>query len=280
VAERRYGHLVAGGSLSSQLVSDMGYGDGEQGQASRGRRAARGSGGGSKRNLLIIGGAAAAVLLIVAVVAVVAMGGSGDKKPEAAAAVRVLPKVYVNTPPNSQMEKLSDRSKDKRPLNKKEVFGGDGKTVSSGKYTFTLAGSDIASDCKTVAWGQQLQADLQKYGCTQIARGAYVSNDKQYVGQFIALNLETLDGAQQIIRDLDPGSSAGFVLPLTVKGTTNFTGGFSAAYSQPFGHYVVISWVEKAGGAQPQTMNELLNASIAIERADDFVWERLVLAGG
>jgi hypothetical protein len=27
-------------------------------------------------------------------------------------------------------------------------------------------------------------------------------------------------------------------------------------------------------------MNELLDASIAIERADDFVWERLVLVGG
>jgi hypothetical protein len=252
----------------------MGYEDGEQGQASRGRRAARGSASGSKRNLLIIGGVAVAMLLTAG------CGGGGDKKPEAAAAVKVLPKVYVNTPPNSQVKKLSDRSKDKRPLNKDEVFGGEDKTVSSGKYTFTLAGSDIAADCKAVTWGQQLQADLQKYGCSQIARGAYVSNDKQYVGQFIALNLETLDGASQIIRDLDPGSSAGFISPLTVKGTTNFTGGFSAAYSQPFGHFVVISWVEKAGGAQPQTMNELLNASIAIERADDFVWERLVLAGG
>jgi hypothetical protein len=258
----------------------MGYEDGEQGQASRGRGAARGSGGGSKRSLLIIGGAAAAVLLIVAVVAVVAMGGGGGKKPEAAAAVKVLPKIYVNTPPNAQVKKLADRNKDKRPLNQNEVFGDDDKTVSHGKYTFTLAGSDLAGDCKTVTWGQQLQADLQKYGCTQIARGAYVSNDKQYVGQFIALNLETLDGASQIIRDLDPGSNAGFVSPLTVKGTPNFSKGFSAAYSQPFGHFVVISWVEKAGGAQPQTMNELLNASIAIERADDFVWERLVLAGG
>ena len=257
----------------------MGYEDGEQRQGSRGRRAARGSGGGSKRNLLIIGGAAVAVLLIVAVVAVVAMGGGGDKKPQAAAAVRVLPKVYVNTPSNPQVKKLDSRSKDKRPLNQNEVFGDDDKTVSHGKYTFTLAGAGLATDCKTVTWGQQLQNDLAKYGCTQVARGAYVSNDKQYVGQFMAINLETLQGAEQIVRDLDPGSSAGFVSPLTVKGSENFGGGFSAAYSQPFGHYVVISWVEKAGGVQPQSMNELLDASIAIEQADDFVWERLVLAG-
>ncbi|MFL6053271.1 MAG: hypothetical protein ACJ72W_10205 [Actinoallomurus sp.] len=261
-------------------MSEMGYAGGEQEQPSRGRRAAQGSGGGSKRNLLIIGGAAVAVLLVVAVVAVVAMGGGGAKKPQVAAAVKVLPKVYVNTPANPQVQKLADRAKDPRPLNKSEVFSDGDKTVTHAKYTFTLAGADIASDCKAVTWGQQLQGDLEKYACNQIARGAYVSNDKQYVGQFLVLNLQSQAGAEQIVRDLDPGSSAGFVSPLTVKGSTDFSGGFSAAYSQPFGHYVVISWVEKAGGAQPQTMNELLDASIAIERADDFVWERLVLAGG
>ncbi|MEV5712057.1 hypothetical protein [Actinoallomurus sp. NPDC052274] len=251
-------------------MSEMGYEDREQGRPSRGRRAAQGSGGGSKRNLLIIGAAAVAMLLVA--------GCGSDKKPQAAAASRVAPKVYVNTPANSQVKKLAERAKDKRPLNKNEVFGDDDKTVTHGKYTFTLAGSDLAGDCKTVTWGQELQSDLAKYGCTQIARGAYVSNDKQYVGQFLALNLENLQGAEQIVRDLDPASGAGFVSPLEVKGSTNFSGGFSAAYSQTFGHYVVVSWVEKAGGAQPQTMNELLDASIAIERADDFVWERLVLA--
>ncbi|MCO5985461.1 hypothetical protein NE235_05000 [Actinoallomurus spadix] len=260
-------------------MSEMGYEDREQGRPSRGRRAAQGSEGGSKRNLLIIGGAAVAVILIVTVVAVVAMGGGGDKKPQAAAAAKVKPRVYVNTPANPQVKKLADRAKDKRPLNKNEVFGDDDKTVTHGKYTFTLAGADLASDCKTVTWGQQLQSDLAKYGCTQIARGAYVSNDKQYVGQFIAINLENLQGAEQLVRDLDPDSGAGFVSPFAVKGSTDFSDGFSAAYSQAFGHYVVVSWVEKAGGAQPQSMNELLDASIAIERADDFVWERLVLAG-
>jgi hypothetical protein len=257
----------------------MGYQDGERRQSSRGRRAAPSPGGGSKRNILIVGGAAVAVLAVVAVVAVMAMGGGGGDKDPQAAVVRVLPKVYVNTPANPQVKKLADRNDDKRPLNKNEVFGDDDKTVSHGKYAFRLAGSDLTGDCKAVTWGQQLQGDLAKYGCTQIVRGAYVSNDKQYIGQFLALNLQHLQGSQQIVRDLDPDSGAGFVMPFTVEGAPNFSGGFSAAYSQAFGHYVVVSWVEKAGGAQPQTMNELLDASIAIERADDFVWERLVLAG-
>jgi hypothetical protein len=253
----------------------MGYGGGEERKPSRRRRPARGS----NRNLLIIGCAAVAVLIVVAIVAVAVTGGGGDdKKDQAAAAERVTPKVYVNTPANSLVNKLNERSKDKRPLNKSEVFG-DAKSVSHGTYKFTLADSQL-SDCASVTWGQELQNDLRKYGCTQVARGAYVSQDKKYLGQFVAMNLERLQGAEQIVRDLDPNSSAGFVSPLKATGAENFGNGFSAAYSQSFGHYVVISWVERAGGAQPQTMNELLDASIAIERADDFVWERLVLVGG
>lgn len=255
----------------------MGYVDAEERERkpSRRRRPARGS----NRNLLIIGGAAVVVLIVVVVVAVVAMGGGDGKKDQAAAAARVTPKVYVNTPPNSLVDKLNERGKDKRPLNKSEVFGDDAKSVSHGNYHFTLVGSQL-SDCASATWGQELQNDLRKYGCTQVARGAYVSQDKKYLGQFVAMNLEQLQGAEQIVRDLDPNSSAGFVSPLSAQGAENFGNGFSAAYSQSFGHYVVISWVERAGGAEPQTMNELLDASIAIERADDFVWERLVLVGG
>ncbi|GLY71842.1 hypothetical protein [Actinoallomurus iriomotensis] len=258
-------------------MSEMGYVDAEERERkpSRRRRPARGS----NRNLLIIGGAAVVVLIVVVVIAMVTMGGGDDKKGQAAAAARVTPKVYVNTPANSLVNKLNERSKDKRPLNKSEVFGDDAKSVSHGNYHFTLVGSQL-SDCASVTWGQELQNDLRKYGCTQVARGAYVSQDKKYLGQFVAMNLEQLQGAEQVVRDLDPNSKAGFVSPLAAQGAENFGSGFSAAYSQSFGHYVVISWVERAGGAQPQTMNELLDASIAIERADDFVWERLVLAGG
>jgi hypothetical protein len=252
----------------------MEYGAGKGRRSSRRRRSTRGS----NRNLLIIGGAALAVLVVVAVVAVVTMGG-GNGKNQAAAAARVLPKVYVNTPANSLVNKLNERSKDKRPLNKDELFSDQTKTVKHDNYTFDLVNSAI-TDCASPTWGEELQNDLKKFGCSQIARGAYLSQDKKYVGQFVAMNMERLQGAEQVVRDLDPNSSAGFVSPLAAPGIESFGGGFSAAYTQSFGHFVVISWVERAGGAQPQTMNELLDASIAIERADDFVWERLVLIGG
>ncbi len=253
----------------------MGYGDGDTRQSSRRRRSPRGS----NRNLLIIGGAVVAVIVVIAVVAVVTTGGGDGGKTQAAAEARVQPKIYVNTPANSLVKKLNERSSDKRPLNKGEIFNDQTKTVKHGTYTFKLVGSALSA-CATATWGQELQNDLHKYGCSQVARGAYLSTDNKYVGQFVAMNMDKLAGAEQIVRDLDPNSSAGFVSPLPAAGAGKFGGGFSAAYSQSFGHYVVISWVERAGGAQPRTMNELLDASIAIERADDFVWERLVLVGG
>lgn len=236
--------------------------------------------GRSGRGLLFIVIGAVVVIAAVAAVVIVALGGGDGKKPQAVAAEHVLPKVYVNTPPNSLVKKLDTRGQDKRPLNRSEVFGGDAKTVKHGAYVFSLLRSSLTEDCRSVTWGQELQNDLQKYGCSQVARGAYATKDNKYVGQFVAMNLQHLKGAEQVVRDLDPDSGAGFVSPLTAEGIENFGGGFSAAYSQSFGHYVVISWVERAGGGQPQSMNELLDASIAIERADDFVWERLVLAGG
>lgn len=222
----------------------------------------------------------AVIVVAAAVVGWLVMGGGGGKKSQAAAAEHIMPKVYVNTPPNALVNKLNTRSADKRPLNADEIFGGDARTVTHGSYVFTLAGSSLTSDCKSATWGGELQGDLEKFHCSQVARGAYVSRDKRYVGQFVAMNMDQQSGAEQIVRDLNPDSSAGFVSPLPAGGAENFGGGFSAAYSQSFGHYVVVSWVERAGGVQPQTMNELLNASIAIERADNFVWERLVLAGG
>jgi hypothetical protein len=228
--------------------------------------------------------AIAAVLAVVVIgVVVVMVLGSGDDKDKGTATGNgpgAPPTVWVGTAASAGTAKLNLRSADQRPLNQNEVFTDQVKSVTHGKYTFNLAAAQLSGDCGSVTWGQRLQADLRKYGCTQIARGAYLSADKKHVGQFIAINLDRLEGADQIVRDLDPQTNAGFVLPLNAPGVSNFGTGFSAAYGQPFGHYVVLSWVQRNGGGRPDSMNELLDASVAIEGADDFVWQRLILAGG
>jgi hypothetical protein len=230
---------------------------------------------------LLIGIAAVMVIVIVGVVVVMVLGSGDDEKVAVAGnGAGAPPTVWVGTAASSGTAKLNLRSADQRPLNEGEVFTGEVKSVTHGKYTFNLADSQLSNDCRAVTWGQRLQTDLRKYGCTQIARGAYLTTDKRHVGQFIAINLERLEGADQIVRDLDPQTNAGFVLPLNAPGVSKFGAGFSAAYGQPFGHYVVLSWVQRNGGGRPDSMNELLDASVAIEGADDFVWQRLILAGG
>lgn len=237
------------------------------------------SGGGKKKGpspKLLYGAAAAVVVVVAAVVGAVVLTGGGDdsKSADGGNGKQVLPTAYTPDFDGDGMAKVARRAADKRPFTEGEVFGGDAKSVKSGRFSFTLAGSQVSADCKAVTWGPRLQADLAKHGCTQIARGAYLSSDKQFAGQFMMINLESQEGVQQILRDLDRATGAGFVLPLKAPGVASFGSGFSAAYAKTYGHYAVVSWVQRAGGAQPRSLNDLIEASLAIERPADFVYGR------
>jgi hypothetical protein len=234
-------------------------------------------GGPSRRTVLI--GAAVALVVAIAVVGFVVLRSGGDDPEGAPAGDRPVPTTYVPTNADPGTSKLNLRSADQRPLTEGEVFG-DVKQVSYRTFTFNLAASAISSDCRAGSWGPRLQADLQRYGCTQLARGAYLSADKQYVGQFFALNLDRAEGAQQIVRDLDTQTAAGFLTPMPAPGVQNFGGGFSAAYAEPIGHYVVMTWVQRRGGQRPASLNQMIDASLAVGKAGNFTWQRLVLVGG
>jgi hypothetical protein len=234
-------------------------------------------GGPSRRTVLI--GAALALVVVIAVVVFVVLRSGGDDPEGAPAGDQPVPTTYVATNADPGTSKLNLRSTDQRPLTEGEVFG-DVKKVSYRTFTFNLAASAISSDCRAGSWGPRLQADLLRYNCTQLARGAYVSSDNQYVGQFFALNLDRAEGAQQIVRDLDAQTAAGFLKPLPAPGVQNFGGGFSAAYAEPIGHYVVLTWVQRKGGQRPASLNQMIDASLAVGKAGNFTWQRLVLVGG
>ena len=234
-------------------------------------------GGPSRRTVLI--GVAVALAVVIAVVVFVVLRSGGGKTEGAPAGEHPVPTTYVPSNADPGTNKLNLRSADQRPLTEGEVFG-DVKTVGYRTYTFNLAGSAVSGDCRAGSWGPRLQADLQRYGCTQLVRGAYLSADKRYVGQFFALNLDRAEGAQQIVRDLDRQTGAGFLNPLPAPGVQGFGGGFSAAYAEPMGHYVVMSWVQRKGGGRPDSLNQMIDASLAIGKAGNFAWGRLVLVGG
>ncbi|MFD0687105.1 hypothetical protein [Actinomadura fibrosa] len=228
---------------------------------------------------LLYGAVAAVVVVVIAVVAAVVLsGGGGDEKK--AANKNVLPTAYTPDFSGEGFSRLATRTADPRPITEGEALSGDAKTLTSAKYTLNLAASNLTGDCKSVTWGARLQGDLQKYGCSQILRGAYVSGDKKFVGQFIVVNLATEEGVKQIQRDLDRATGAGWIEPLNPPGVPAFGSGFSAAYAKTYGHYAVITWVERAGGAQPASLNEMIDVSLVVEKPADFVWGRLDLAGG
>lgn len=226
---------------------------------------------------LLLGGAAVVAAIGVALGVTLLVSGGDEKPARTGNASAALPTVYTPSIPNKDTAKLGQRKVDARLLTEAEVFNQNAKTLTYKEYTFTLAGKDLTGDCGSVTWGARLQADLKKHGCTQIVRGAYLSRNKAHVGQFVAFNMATQDGADQVIRDLDRDVGAGFVLPLKAPGVDKFGKGFSAAYSQSFGHYAILTWVQRNGGAQPASLNEMINVSVAVEKAGDFVWERLEL---
>ncbi|WP_192810061.1 hypothetical protein [Actinomadura rudentiformis] len=229
---------------------------------------------------LLFGVVAALVAVVLAVVAAVVLTGGDDGGEKAAGTSNgpgVLPVAYTPQMADKAMVKLAKRTADPRPVTQDEVFPADAKAVKYRTYAFSLAASQVSDDCVGVTWGQRLRGDLAKYGCTQVARGSYVSQDKRHLGQIAVLNMVDENGAEQIVRDLDPATNAGFVLPLNATGQPAFGKGFSAAYSQVYGHYVIITWVQRAGGVQPASLNEMIDASLAIEKPADFVWGRLEL---
>ncbi|NKZ07492.1 hypothetical protein [Actinomadura latina] len=223
---------------------------------------------------LLLAAAAALIAVIVAVVAVVLLTGGGDEP----AAKTAVPTAYTPDYLGEGFGQIASRSADARAITEGEAFSA--KDLKTGKYAFTLAASKLTNDCKAGTWGARLQDDLAKHQCTQLVRAAYVSTDKKHVGQFIVLNMATEDGVKQVLRDLDPATGAGWAVPLKAPGVPAFGPGFSAAYAKTYGHYAVITWVERAGGAQPASLNEMIDVSLVIENAADFLYGRLDLASG
>lgn len=231
------------------------------------------------RRVLVIGGSVVTLLLVLAVVGVVVgLGGSERPAGDAAAQVRgALPSSYVSTKSTREMAKLDARAQDSRALTVDEVFTQDVKNVEAQGFRFGLAGTNLSRDCSAATWGAGLQAGLRKYGCNQIIRGVYVSKDAKHAAQFAVINLAQVTGSHEILRNLDPRARDGFITPLTTPVVKSFGTGFSAAYAEAAGHYVVVVWVQRLGGGTPASMNELLNASLAVQKADEFVWQRLTL---
>ncbi|WP_019630674.1 hypothetical protein [Actinomadura atramentaria] len=231
---------------------------------------------GGPRPLLLYGAAALVVVLAAVGAGAFFLTRGDDPKP----VPRINPTAYTPEYDGEGMGAIAQRSADPRAVTLDEVFGADTKAVRGNGFSFTLAGTDLATDCASATWGDRLHQELAKAGCRAVVRGAYVTADHAFVGQFAAIDLASEDGVRQILRVLDPATASGFLLPLRASGAPDFAPGFSAAYAQTYGHYAVVSWVQRAGGGNPKSLNEMINASLPVEKPADFVWARVQMADG
>jgi hypothetical protein len=161
---------------------------------------------------------------------------------------------------------LDARSVDPAPVTAAEAF--DKRIVNPipvtcgwpGVRYATLAYAHDSTDCAAAVWGAALKSALRQAACTQVLRGAYLSNSGGLVGLVALVNLRDSSGATQVSDLLAPmatGSGAtlprsGFLLPTGRPASMSRLGeGYSEAMVDPLGHYILVGWVARADGARP-----------------------------
>src|SRR5262249_2734787 len=107
----------------------------------------------------------------------------------------------------------------------------------------------LDSDCASTVNGAGLRTALQTYGCTQVVRAAYVSDDQKWVGQMAIFNLRDVTSANAFLDDLDPKSGKGWFLPVSGAAPVDeFGSTTTGAESGAYGHFVVVGWAGRVDG--------------------------------
>jgi hypothetical protein len=155
----------------------------------------------------------------------------------------------------SLLDSLNTTGQDGKPLTLDEVFADpEAKAYKDGTdgTTFNLqAPGRIDTDCGSTVSGPQLKTVLQGYGCTQVVRAAYISDDRHWVGQMAVFNLKDVTSANAFLDDLDPKSGKGFFLPVTGPAPVDkFGSSPTGAQSGAYGHFVVVGWAGRVDGVQ------------------------------
>jgi hypothetical protein len=254
--------------------------------------------GGSNTGLiigLIAGGAFVVVVVLAVVLVAVRGGGDGDPSPTTlrtsstdgppVAGAELKPNEYDGDASWSLWDPLNDRSNDSAPLSAEEVFGSrDSSSVEdSRKNRYTVLGDGrLDTDCAQAVWGEALRSALRSYGCTQAVRGVYADSSRRVVGHAAVFNLRDVTSADQFIKDLDPATGKGFLVPLSGQPSPveRFGTGYSGADAGAYGHLVVVSWVGYTDGTNDSSSSlDAIAPRSAVERAaKNFLFSRVTRA--
>lgn len=252
--------------------------------------------GGSNTGLIIglVAGGAFMIVVVLAVVLVAVRGGDPEPSPTVrtstsgapVAGAELKPNEYDGDPSWSLWDPLNDRSNDSAPLSAEEVFGSrDSSSVEDSRknlYTVLGNGGRLDTDCAQAVWGEALRSALRSHGCTQAVRGVYTDSSRRVVGHVAVFNLRDVTSADQFIKDLDPATGKGFLVPLSGQPSPveRFGTGYSGADAGAYGHLVVVSWVGYTDGTNDSSSSlDAIAPRSAVERAaKNFLFSRVTRA--
>lgn len=169
-----------------------------------------------------------------------------------------LPSAYSQASSTGVFAAIDKRSADRGPLTAAEVFHSKTISVSGAGATLKLSDSKLDRACGAAVWGRELAVGLQRWRCTQVARGMYAN--KRFTAMVTIFNLSSVEGADQLVDTVDPKSGNGFPRPLS----GGFGQAFSTARGLAMGHYALISWVQRADGTGDEQDTSLLSLLVKL----------------
>ncbi|MER6947788.1 hypothetical protein ABT294_27520 [Nonomuraea sp. NPDC000554] len=237
-----------------------------------------------RQKLLVIIASVAGVLAMAAgLVTVVASLGEYAPERQASAAVLALdsdlPVEFHAWSSPKLFAPVGTRAKDAKPLTKEEVFGQRTLTGEK-KLTLKLAGSRVDNDCAAAMWGEELLDQLGDAGCSQAARGLYVSSDGRYLGQYTLLNLRDGEAATELVDSLKTLYRGGWAKLLDGAKVSFPQGGHTEAGGYALGHYVGLVWIGRADGREPNPKDDFVSLTLALRGAEKAVYRRVVAITG
>jgi len=230
-----------------------------------------------QRLLLVLGSVAGVLVAAVALTLAISAIGN-DFVPERATASVIgtepRPDVYRGWSSSKVFAPIAESKADPAPLTVKDLFAA--RTLKEGRVTLKLAGTRLEADCTLATWGQDLADLLVRGGCTQVARGLYVSADGRHVAQYTLFNLRDTASADTLVNTLTTLHRGGWVRPLQVARAAFPAGGHTEASGHAMGHYAGLVWLGRADGAEPAPRDDFVSLTLTVRGVEKAIFRRIV----
>ncbi|NUT42808.1 MAG: hypothetical protein HOV86_22770 [Thermoactinospora sp.] len=237
-----------------------------------------------QRLLVIIGCVAAVLLAATGMVALLTNLGSGATAPPLPAGDdpppgQARPAEFQGWVSPKLFAPIADRGQDAKPLTAKELFGAKTLAVSK-KVSLKLAAQDLTPSCATITWGRELIDQVSAAGCSQAARGLYVSSDQRYIAQYTVLNLRDVQAADELVQSLKTLYLGGWVQPLPYDKVPFPSHGHTEGAAYALGHYVGLVWLARTDGAERGAKDDFSALGLALRAVEKPLYRRIVAITG